>query len=104
MKVEGRIVKIQDTQQLTEKFSKREFWMEVSDGMYAQTISLQFTKDKCNVLNGYNVGDQVAVEFNLNGRTHTNAEGVERCYNSLDAWKINKTDGNSQPVADLPFG
>lgn len=85
--IKGTLYTIFPTKQVTERFTKREFVVETKDGKYAQTILLQFTGDKVNALDGYSVGDEVRVEFNLRGR-ETNRNGESKFWNSLDAWKI----------------
>ena len=107
----GKIEVIQATQEITEKFKKREFVIEQVDGEYSQHIKLQFTQDKCNLLDKYNVGDTVTVGFNLRGRPYTK-DGKTTYFTNLDAWRISaeQNTATEQPVItneavenDLPF-
>ena len=95
----GTIVMIGETQQVTEKFSKRELAIQTNDPNYPQTVLFQFSQDKCEVLNGYKKGQQVEIAFNLRGREWTNKEGEVKYFNTLDAWRI-ETLGNQQPQAE----
>ena len=89
-KLTGTLKVINDTQQVTEKFSKREFVVTESSSMYPQDILFQAVQDKCSMLDGYHTGDQVEVSFNLRGREWTSPQGEIKYFNSLDAWRIEK--------------
>ncbi len=89
-KLTGTLKIINDTQQVTEKFSKREFVVTESSSMYPQDILFQAVQDKCSMLDGYHTGDQVEVSFNLRGREWTSPQGEVKYFNSLDAWRIEK--------------
>lgn len=79
-----------DTQVVSEKFSKREFVITTdTSSNYPQFISLQLTQDRCNLLDQYNVGDELKVSFNLRGREWSGPQGI-RFFNSLEAWRIER--------------
>lgn len=105
-------------QQVSEKFKKREFVITDNSSQYPQFISFQLTQDKCNLLDAYNLGDEIKVYFNLRGREWKDKNGETRYFNSLEAWKLegntspgNSNDYNQSPAAsfapsqedDLPF-
>ena len=90
-KITGKIIVIEETIQVTEKFSKREIVVETTDDLYPQTIPMQFTQDKCSVLDRYVLGDEVEVSVNIQGRRWTNPEGVNKYFLSLNGWRIEKT-------------
>lgn len=100
----GLIKVINDTQEISEKFKKREFVVTDNSGQYPQDILLQLTQDRVGLIDGYQVGQQVTVSFNLRGREWTNKEGKVVYFNSLDAWKVQAPqDVNSAPPAmDTP--
>ena len=54
--VDGKLHKIFDTEQKSEKFRAREFVIEMDDGKYPQMIKFQLTQDKCEVIDDYNEG------------------------------------------------
>lgn len=89
-KLSGTLKVINDTTPVTEKFTKREFVLTDSSGMYPQDILFQLTQDKCSLLDGYQVGEQVDVSFNLRGREWKNPQGEVKYFNSLEAWRIEK--------------
>ena len=90
MKVTGTLKVKNDTIQVSEAFSKREFVLTVVDGAFSNDILIQLTKDKTSLLDAFNVGDMLEVEINLTGKCWTNPEGVEKYFNSLNAWKVTK--------------
>ena len=96
-KLSGTVKKVFPTVQVSEKFSKREFVVTESTGMYPQDILFQLTQDKCTLLDGVNVNDSIEVSFNLRGREWTNPQGEVKYFNSLDAWRIDRLNGSVAP-------
>lgn len=96
MNIEGVLIHVADTFQITETFRKREFVVEYAENPeYHETIKFEMIQDKCEVLNGYNIGDKVKVEFNLRGRKWTDPKTNEdKYFNTLNCWKIEKTGTN----------
>lgn len=84
----GKIHRIMDTQQVKDTFRKREFVIEMQDGNYPQHIKFQVTQDRCDMLDRFQVGQDVTVFFNLRGRPFTNREGQEVFFTNLEAWRI----------------
>ncbi len=89
-KLTGTVKLINDTQQVTEKFSKREFVVSETSSMYPQDILFQATQDKCSILDNIKENDQIEVSFNLRGREWTSPTGEVKYFNSLEAWRIEK--------------
>jgi len=99
----GRIHVLFDTQQVTERFRKREFVVELADNpRYPQYVQFQMTGDRCENLDGFQVGDEVKVDFSLRGREWTSPKGEVRYFNSLDVWTLEKMGGGVGP--ENPFG
>jgi hypothetical protein len=117
IEVTGRLHAIFDTKQVTERFSKREFVVEMSDNpKYPQLVLFQLTGNRCENLDGLNVGDDVRVEFSLRGREWKSPQGETKYFNSLDVWTIERASsagrGDDEPpppdepppdYEDLPF-
>ena len=87
MQTKGKVIVINQTIQVSEKFAKRDFVIE-TDETYPQKVQFQLSQDKCSLLNGINVNDIVEVDFNLRGREWTNPQGEVKYFNTLDAWRI----------------
>ena len=106
MDITGILKQKSEEQQISEKFKKREFVLTDNSSQYPQHISFQLVQDKCGLIDQYNVGDEVKVHFNLRGREWTNADGVVKVFNTLDAWKINLLSADvpaTKEESDVPF-
>ena len=109
MNIKGKLISISETNQISDKFSKREFVVEFAENpQYPEYIQLEFVQDKCDILNEYSIGQDVDVAFNLKGRKWTNPQGVDKYFNTLQAWKIDKAGDVPSPsqeddTDDLPF-
>jgi len=86
MQIKGVIKRINPTVNVSDKFSKREIFVETVE-QYPQTLGVQFENAKCAVLDLYQVGQAVVVDVNLRGRDWQKAEGIgNNTY--LQGWKI----------------
>jgi single-strand DNA-binding protein len=88
MEVTGKLRAIFDTKQVSERFTKRELVLELADGKYPQSVLFQLTGDRCAILDQFQVGDDVRLEFNLRGREWRSPQGEVKYFNSLDVWRI----------------
>ncbi len=84
----GKLHTIFPTKQVSERFSKREFVLELADQKFPQTVLFQLTGDRCSQLDGMQTGEQVRVEFSLRGREWRSPQGEIKYFNSLDVWKV----------------
>lgn len=98
MEVTG-ILKVKfDTQVVSEKFKKREMVLTITEGPsgYQQFVTFQLTQDKVNIIDQYNEGDEIKVQFNLRGREWISPQNEKKYFNTLEAWKIERAGtGNS---------
>ena len=101
-KLTGTVKLINETQQISEKFSKREFVISETSSMYPQDILFQATQDKCSLLDSVKVQDQIEVSFNLKGREWTSPTGEVKHFNTLEAWRIEKAGQGSVIPSDGP--
>jgi hypothetical protein len=98
-KITGTIKTIMDTVNVSDTFKKREFVITDGSGMYPQDILFQLTQNNCALVDGYNINDQIDVTFNLRGREWTNPQGEKKYFNTLDAWRIERSMGaNAAPA------
>ena len=87
--LKGKLIVKGAEQQISEKFKKREFVVQDDSSQYPQVISFQLVQDKCSLLEAYNEGDEISVNFNLRGREWVSPkDGTTKYFNSLEAWKI----------------
>jgi len=97
MEITGRIRMIDETKAFgANGFRKRELVI-TTDEQYPQHIMVEFTQDKCDILNGYQVGEPVKVSINLRGREWVNPQGETKYFNSIQGWRIERA-GQQQPA------
>ena len=90
----GKLHTIFETKQVSERFSKREFVLEMTDNpKYPQVVLFQLTGDRCTQLDNLKVGDEVRIDFSLRGREWHSPQGEVKYFNSLDVWKIEPMRG-----------
>lgn len=91
MNTSGRLHAIFEAQQVTQRFRKREFVVELGDNPdYPQYVMFQLTGDRCEHIDSFQVGEEVKLEFNLRGREWTSPQGETKYFNSLEVWKLEK--------------
>lgn len=89
MEVLGKIKVINDTQNVSDSFKKREL-VVTTDEQYPQHILIEFAQDKCDLLNSFNIGEHVKVSINLRGREWINPQGEVKYFNQIQGWRIEK--------------
>ena len=103
----GRLHAVYETKQVTERFRKREFVVELGDNpRFPQFVQFELTGDRCEQLDDYKVGDEVRVEFSLRGREWKSPRGETKYFNSLDVWTLQrageKRSRDAFPEDELP--
>ena len=87
MKVTGLIKKVGQVEQVSDKFKKREVWVETDrESNYPQTLNIQLSQDNADKFN-LQEGQEAELEINLRGRIWTGNDGIEKCFNSIECWK-----------------
>ncbi len=88
MEVQGSIKVVGETQTFgSNGFRKREV-VVTTEEQYPQHIMVEFVQDKCDLLNSYQVGQQVKISINLRGREWVNPQGETKYFNSIQGWRI----------------
>jgi single-strand DNA-binding protein len=100
----GTLHEIFSEVQVTEKFRKREFVLEMANGMYTDYVKFQLVQDKCSALNSFSTGESVKVYFNLSGRKGTTRDGNTAYYTNLSAWKLERADGTASAGSGAASG
>lgn len=92
--VTGKVLLIGQTETLGSAgtFRKRLIVVETNE-QYSQKIPIDFVQDKCDILDKYNVGDEVKVSINIRGNEYNG-----KYYCSLNGWRIEK-QATQQPAA-----
>ena len=100
----GSIVVINQTQQISEKFKKREFVISLPQDnpeYPPEVIKFEVVQDKCEILDSFQIGQEVEVGFNLKGRPWIDkqTQAVKGYFTTLQCWKINATSQQGPPPA-----
>jgi hypothetical protein len=101
MEVLGRVKLINPVQQVSASFKKREL-VVTTEEQYPQHILIEFAQDKTDLLNNYNVGEQVKVSINLRGREWVNPQGETKYFNSIQGWRIEKAQAEAPSAPQMP--
>ena len=101
MEVLGKVKVINPEQQVSASFKKREL-VVTTEEQYPQHIMIEFTQDKTDLLNQYNVGEQVKVSINIRGREWVSPQGETKYFNSIQGWRIEKMQAEAPSAAQMP--
>ena len=100
MEIQGKIKLIDETKEYgSNGFRKREVVITTEE-QYPQHILVEFVQDKTELLNNFQVGQQVKVSINLRGREWVNPQGETKYFNSIQGWRIeslNEAQGGDMP-------
>jgi len=103
MEIQGKIKMIDETKTYGNNgFRKREVVITTEE-QYPQHILVEFVQDKTELLNSYQVGQQVKVSINLRGREWVNPQGETKYFNSIQGWRIeNLESANAGSMPPMP--
>ncbi len=88
MEITGKIKKIDETKTFgTSGFRKREMVLTTNE-QYPQMLLVEFVQDKCDLLNNYQVDQDVKISINLRGREWINPQDEAVYFNSIQGWRI----------------
>ena len=102
MEVTGKVKMIDQTKEVGSGGFKKRDIVVTTDEQYPQHILVQFVQDKCDLLNGSQVGEPVKIDINLRGREWTNPQGEAVYFNTIQGWRIAKVQGESATAAQMP--
>jgi len=90
MDINGKIIVIGDTETIGAKDFKKRLLVVQTDEQYPQSIPVEFTQDKTNLLDKFQLNDLVKVSINLRG-----SEWKGKYYANIQGWRIDKVDSLS---------
>jgi hypothetical protein len=98
----GKVSVVGDTKAVGQKgFTIREFVLEeAKDSKYPNLVPFRLTKDNCELLDSYKIGDAVIVSFYINGRKWTGKDGVDKYFSANEVVKIESASCSGS--ADVP--
>lgn len=88
MEITGDLKLKFDTNRVSDKFQKREFVLTTEiNTQFPQHVIFQLTQDKVSLVDQFNPGDEIKVQFGLRGREWNGPQG-QKFFNTLDVWRI----------------
>lgn len=89
MEVIGKIIRIENTEQISEKFKKRKLILEYSKNPnYPQVIEFIMIQNNVDLVDKLNSGDEIKVFFDLKGREVNDKSGKRMVFNTLELWRV----------------
>ena len=89
MEITGKIIRVENTEQITEKFKKRRLIVEYAKNVnYPQTLEFVLSQNNVGLADNINQGDEVRLLFDLKGKEFTDKSGINRVFNTLEVWRI----------------
>ena len=103
-RITGILHEVGNEMQISDGFKKRNFVVKCSEKEpYIEYIQFELIQDKCNIIDDFNLGDNIEITFNIKGRRWQpdNSENDSfKYFVSLQAWRINKVTEESQKKND----
>ena len=94
---QGKLILKEATNVVNDKFKKREFVIQIDEQINGNTYTnygkFQLTQNKCEILDKFNVGDNIKVSFNIKGN-RWEKDGKVNYITNLDAWRIEPAQSN----------
>ena len=96
MEITGKVKHISETKTYGDNnFRKREIVITTEE-QYPQHILVEFVQDKTSVLDKYQVGQNVKIGININGREWVNPQGETKYFNSIQGWRIEALEADNK--------
>jgi len=97
MEIQGEIIRIGETEVFgTKGFKKRQIVIK-TDSQYPQSVPVDFTQDKCVILDKYQLGQFVKISINIQG-----SEWQGKFYVNLNGWKIETGEKEKSANSFMP--
>lgn len=109
LEVTGKLIQINDVQEISSTFRKREFVIEITEtnmnsGMtFTNFASFQLVQDRVDAISPFQVGDNIKVSFNIRGN-RWEKDGNVRYITNLNAWRIEKVGEMGLPAQEPGSG
>ena len=102
MEVLGKIKVLGDIKTYGDNgFRKREVVLTTQE-QYPQHLLIEFIQDRCELLDSFNVGENVKISINLRGREWENPEGEVKYFNSIHGWRIERDEFVEKDIIPPP--
>lgn len=91
----GRLIEKYPEQVVSEKFKKREFVIEKSNGQFVDLIKIELAQEKTGLIEPFQIHDIIKVSFDVKG-----SKWKDSYFVNLRGWKVepfNPTQQSAQP-------
>lgn len=100
----GKLVVKEDIQEISERFKKREFVIEVENERnpeWNDFVKFQLTQDRCDLIENFEINETIKVNFNIRGRKWER-DGQVSYFTNLEGWRVEKANANqgAEPVPE----
>lgn len=101
----GKVIEVSPIQQVSDKFRKREFIIEVAEQSsggreFIEYIKFQCVQERCDLINEDFINNHIRISFNIKGNKWEK-DGKVNYFTNLDAWKIDKIEPGAAPADDF---
>ncbi len=101
--ITGKLTEKFNTQEVTNTFKKREFVIEKVENAggreFTEVIKFQLSQDRCDLIDPYNLNEDIKVHFNIKGRKWEK-DGRVSYFTNLEAWRLEKVA--TEQGSDIP--
>jgi len=101
----GALILKEEVVEITGTFKKREFVIEVvneRNNEWNDFVKFQLTQDKCNLIDQFDMGENIKVSFNIKGRKWEK-DGKTSYFSNLEAWRLEKTTAGGREFVPPPY-
>ncbi len=96
MEISGKIKILGEEQTFGSNGFRKRDCVITTEEQYPQMILVDFTQDKCDLLNNFSIGDDVKININIKGREWINPEGIAKYFTNINGWRIEKIQANAE--------
>ena len=101
-KFKGIVHNVGATNQVSDKFRKREVVLTDGASEYPQYIPFTFVQDKCSLADSLIEGQEVEFSFSLKGREWTSPQGDVKFFCTIEAFNVSGATASTPAPASMP--
>ncbi len=90
LEIQGKLIEVFDEQKISDSFKKREFVLETNENNFTEQIKFELVQDRTDLIDPYQIGEDVKVSFNLKGRKWN-----DKYFVNVQAWRIERLSGQT---------
>ncbi len=91
LEIQGKLIEVFDEQKISDSFKKREFVVETNENNFTEQIKFELVQDRTDLIDPYQIGEDVKVSFNLKGRKWN-----DKYFVNVQAWRIERLSNQAE--------